>query len=576
MSRHDNDFEMALAVLTVEHHVLSATDAIRLLSAARASESGLDQLLITKVGAATLLPLTAFELGYPYVDLFSTASGYTEDVALVQLCDGAMLRSGLTLPLRAADGTVVVAMANPRSNQDMVAYITSVMPGPVTLAIAPASQILARLVGMDSADYSGAEAPVAGAGSAGAAGAASSAPVLTSESPVVAWVNSTLNRAVVDGASDLHFKFEADGSLLVRFRVDGALRRQNVPLRGREAQIIGTLLSKCPTIDVVDKLRPQDGTFSFSSASGRRIDARVGMLPQAHGVTVVIRLLDPENINRKLEDMGFSDATLEQMRRVVSSPQGAVFVIGPTGSGKTTTLYGLLKELPALKLNILTAEDPIEYRIPYIGQTQIRGDLGEKSLTFGRVLRSMLRLDPDVILVGEVRDSETAEVAMHAALTGHMVLSTLHAKSALGTYSRLAELGVKPYLSAESLSLAVNQRLVRRVHDCAIMEAPNAGEVGFLRRHQLEVPALVPRVRADGCPGCDGAGYRGRLAVVEVLEPSQLLRSLIAEGRPQSEVVKAAQDEGYTSILSDSHRHVVAGRTTVSEMLRCLDTGEMT
>jgi len=573
MSRRDGDFEMALAVLAVEHHVLSATDAIRLLSAARGSEAGLDQLLITKVGAATLLPLTAYELGYPYVDLFSTASGYVEDVSLVQLCDGAMLRSGLTLPLRAADGTVVVAMANPRSNQDMVAYITSVMPGPVTLAIAPASQILARLVGMDIGDY---ETDDGSGVELGAAATASSAPARVSESPVVAWVNNTLNRGVVDGASDLHFKFEADGSLLVRFRVDGVLRRQNVPLRGREAQIIGTLLSKCPTIDVADKLRPQDGTFSFSSASGRRIDARVGMLPQAHGPTVVIRLLDPENINRKLEDMGFSTATLEQMRRVVSSPQGSVFVIGPTGSGKTTTLYGLLKELPALKLNILTAEDPIEYRIPHIGQTQIRGDLGEKSLTFARVLRSMLRLDPDVILVGEVRDSETAEVAMHAALTGHMVLSTLHAKSALGTYSRLAELGVKPYLSAESLSLAVNQRLVRRVHDCAIMEPPNVGEVGFLRRHQLEVPALVPRVRPDGCPGCDSAGYRGRMAVVEVLEPSQLLRSLIAEGRPQSEVVKAAQDEGYTSILSDSHRHVVAGRTTVSEMLRCLDTGEMT
>jgi len=242
-------------------------------------------------------------------------------------------------------------------------------------------------------------------------------------------------------------------------------------------------------------------------------------------------------------------------------------------TSNTTTLYGLLKELDAVSKNILTVEDPIEYRLPNVGQTQIRGDLGEKSLTFGKALRAILRLAPDVILVGEVRDSETAETAMHAALTGHMVLSTLHAKSAIGAYQRLEELGVEPYLASESLSLAVNQRLIRRVHDCGTLEAPTKGEVSFLSRQGLPIPDRVMHVNKAGCIGCKQTGYRGRMAVVEVLEPTDELKTMVADRAPMPDILRIGRGDGYTSILSDAFRHVMEGRTTVNELWRCIDVG---
>jgi type II secretory ATPase GspE/PulE/Tfp pilus assembly ATPase PilB-like protein len=545
-----------------------------MISDAMNGRKPLARSLLEQVDVLVLLPVIAGELGLPWVDLYGADLAYRVDEDLIRRCDVKLLRKHSALPLRAADNSVAVAMANPRGDQDMVDYLKQRLPGPVTFVLASGAQVQQRLVAVDTTSYATVDTTPAATAGASSVAASSSLPTTVEENPVVEWVDNLLSRAAMEGASDLHFKFESDESLLVRFRIDGVLVRQEVPLRGRENEIVNALLAKCPTIDPFDKTRPQDGTFSFVTTGGRKIDSRLAMLPQVHGPTVVCRLLDPANINRRLDDMGFAPEILVQMRRAMQQHQGAVFVIGPTGSGKTTTLYGLLRELPAEQRHILTAEDPVEYRLPFIGQTQIRNDLGEKSLTFAKALRAFLRLDPDVILVGEVRDGETAEVAMHAALTGHLVLSTLHAKSALGTFARLEELGVDPYLTAETLTLAINQRLIRRVHDCGTVRAPNARELAFIRRRGLAIPEQVREPAPNGCPACNGTGYRGRIAVVEVLEPNDKVRTLIAEKAPQSEIAAAAAaGQGYTSILSDAYRHVLKGTTTMTEMLRVLDTG---
>lgn len=563
-----SDLQSAVAFLALAHKKLDPKLAARMLRTAT-SDDALVAALVTQVGESALLAAAAAELRIVFVDLHAHDTQWRPDEQIATTMDPATLKAYHVLPVRHKSGHLGVAMPNPRAQREVVDWVRSILGADVPLLIAPAAQIDARLVYLDSGnfeDVAPGEAIVE---------ATSAAPGTVVSNPVVEFVDNLLARAVADGASDLHFLSQADGTLLVRFRVDGVMRRQQVPLRRREKEILGALLAKCgDNIDATDRTRPQDGTFSFIAPGGRRIDARLGMLPQAHGPTIVVRLLDPANINRRLEDMGFAPSTLEQMRRAAHAPQGSLLFAGPTGSGKTTTLYSLLKEIDATSLSVLTAEDPIEYRLPNIGQTQIRSDLGDKSLTFAKTLRSMLRLDPDVILVGEIRDGETAETAMHAALTGHLVLSTVHAKTAVAVYQRLEELGVDPYVASESLTLAVNQRLVRTVHTCALWEAPTPTDVSVLDRFGLVVPDRVVHARPGGCPGCEHSGYRGRAAVVEVMEPTTTLKELVAVRAPRSQVLQEATTHGYTSIMADAYRHVVEGRMPVMELLRVAGAGE--
>lgn len=564
------DLERAVAVLALAYRAFPPEQAQALLSGPSADDdSHVAASLASMVGESSLLGVVAAELNMGFVDLHAPTAEWSVDENVAAQLGVSNLKEYRALPVRHTSGSLGVALVNPRAQGDVVDWVKGLLGRDTPILLAPQSQIDGQLVQLDAggfADVAPGEVDIE---------PEIAAPTAAEENPVVEFLDNLLARAVTERASDLHFLSNADGSLLVRFRIDGRLVRQAVPLRRREKEIIGSLLAKCgDNIDATDRTRPQDGTFSFIAPGGRRIDARLGMMPQAHGPTIVVRILDPENINRRLEDMGFSTATLAQMRRVVRSPQGAVLFIGPTGSGKTTTLYSLLRELPALEQSILTAEDPIEYRLPNIGQTQIRSDLGAKSLTFSKALRSMLRLDPDVILIGEIRDPETAETAMQAAMTGHMVFSTLHAKTAVAAYQRLGELNVDPYLSAESLSLAVNQRLVRTLHDCAVRGPVTTADVAVLERFNLPIPDEVAHPRPDGCAGCKGTGFRGRVAVVEIMEPTLRLRELISVRGPRSEITEAAISEGYTSIREDAYRHVLSGRIPVMELLSVAGAGE--
>jgi type II secretory ATPase GspE/PulE/Tfp pilus assembly ATPase PilB-like protein len=571
----DKDVQRAIAAVALrDDDLLSLHKAVELLAEARDEHVPAVDVLLRYVDEAKLRAVLAEELDVAFVNLSAADSGWTvDDDTMRNLDDLAALVKASAIVVRSTANVRMVLMSDPFVHDEIKDYLREEI-GEFVLGLGMPHQINARLGLLDTSDTSILE--VLDELAAEETPADQAAPTVAArQSPVVEWVEQLFSRAAVEGASDVHMQFQRDKSLLVRFRVDGVLTTIPVPpkLRHRETELVGALLNKCRTINPSDKTRPQDGTFSFTTPRGKRIDTRLAMLPQTNGPTVVTRLLDPENVRRKLDDMGFAPQTLSMMREAVTKSQGMVLMVGPTGSGKTTSLYGLLNELDAGKQHILTAEDPVEYRMERIGQTQIRSDLGDKSLTFAATLRAMLRLDPDVILVGEIRDRETAEVALHAALTGHLLLSTLHTNSAMGVITRLQELGVEPFAIGEALSLSASQRLVRRLHSCATFEAPTPGEVAFLQRQGFEVPDKVGHPRVNGCPGCRNSGYSGRVPVLEAFAPTEEIRLMIATEQPLPEIKKVASANGYVSILQDGFRHVQAGSTTVSELLRCLDSG---
>lgn len=540
----DTDIERALATLALDHQLVDPVAAVRVLRDARQSARPLVNMVREMVPEAPLLAAVASELGVRFLDLDSSdAVGLVTDDRVLRHVDVRLLTDHAALPLVAPDGSVVVAMANPL-DVDITGYLRTRFPPPLVFALAPRSQVQARLLALSSDDDAGEVTPTS-------------------------WVGRLLARAVAANASDVHLRFLADSSLMVRFRVDGLLRQVRFPdqLAGREQEVVGTVLARCPTIDPANLREPQDGTFSFS-AGGRSIDVRVGMVPQVHGANVTLRLLDSLVLRRRPEDMGFAPEHLEVMRAALAASQGSVLVVGPTGSGKTTTIYLLLNEVDAMRRNVMTVEDPVEYRLPFVGQTQVRADLGDRSVTWTRALRALLRADPDVILIGEVRDAEVARVAMEAAITGHTCVTSVHAHSAPGAYARMVQMGVAPYLVADAVSLIVSQRLVRRVHSCAAVGPPSAEDVAALTRLGVEVPDTVAQAR--GCTGCAGTGYKGRLATAEVLVPNARLRALVGSGAGAEALYDAAVESGWTPIAVDAARHLRAHATTPSEVARVL------
>lgn len=559
------DIERAVAVLALRHESVDAATAAHLIRQARSDDQKtLAALLSATVREEVILRGVAKALGIRFYDMYATTSEFAFDEQVFEQADGNFLRRFSALPLVDKQGRVVIAVCNP-GDVEMIDYLRSRYRN-FSLVLSPRSQVQNKL-----AYYASADLALPSLQNLPAAPSTPSGPTIAAaavqKSPMQEWLDAVLNRAVSEGASDVHFLFNADKTLLLRFRVDGVLRPQRVPPQIRPIEAAGAILSRCETMDSANFREPQDGTFSFEAA-GRPVDARVAMLPQSYGPTIVIRLLDSLNIRSRLDDMGFSPAHLQLMRTAIKSSQGTVLAVGPTGSGKSTTLYALLREINAAEKNVLTVENPVEYRLPMIGQTEIREGLGDRSLTFARALRSILRLDPDVILVGEIRDEETAEVAMQAAITGHLVLSSLHASSALGSYPRLSNMGLPPYLASEALSLIVSQRLLRRLHECAQPGAPAKEDVFALERLGLAVP---DRVRHPvGCGGCNNSGYRGRIAAVELLVPSQEFRALATMGATSAALREQAEKDGFASIQLDGLRHVREGRTSVTEMARVL------
>lgn len=556
-----SDVHRAIAVLSVVYGVLPEPDALDIIDRHENAGDAL-RVLLERVPVADIYPAIARELGIEFYDLHSKDQRYQVEPALLSDLNVDQLIEHAALPMVARDGQVVVAMGNP-SDVVILDYLASVLETSGIL-LADTNQVRGELLRFGSSAQANAlanERPVNETPSLAPSAAIAA-------SPVVEYVNTVFEQAVAMDASDVHFEFNQDRSGLLRYRIDGGLVTQRQPPVGREAEIIGTILARA-SMNASNLLEPQDGTFTFHAA-GRRIDARVSFLPAENGPSVVARLLDSANMRRRLDDMGFTPEQLVMMRRATRQSQGTIICCGPTGSGKTTTLYGLLNEVDAVHSKVMTIEDPVEYRLPYVTQTQIRTDRGDRSLTFARVLRAQLRQDPDTILVGEIRDAETAKVATEAAITGHLVLTTVHAPSAPEVYTRLVEMGVPVYTVAEAITLTISQRLLRRLHECAerrTVSDDDAASLALLGR-----PAPESAMYPVGCQGCRFTGYRGRVAVVEILRPTPELKRMVVERRPLSDIVAAAQEHGFVDIFNDGMRHVARGVTSIAEVLRVLSS----
>ena len=385
-------------------------------------------------------------------------------------------------------------------------------------------------------------------------------------SPVIRLVDTTIYTAIQRRASDIHIETQ-DDAVYVKYRIDGVLQSAMRPIDKRFHSTIISRVKVMAELDIAEKRIPQDGRFKLR-LPGKTIDFRVSVMPSVHGEDAVIRILDKESISEqfhelRLDILGFPEAELKRFRKYIAEPYGMVLVTGPTGSGKTTTLYAALSEIKTIEDKIITIEDPVEYQLKGITQIPINE---KKGLTFARGLRSILRHDPDKIMVGEIRDNETAQIAINSALTGHLVFTTVHANNVVDVLGRFLNMGVEPYQFVSALNCVLAQRLVRNICIHCKRQAKVSRE--YLIESQLD-PKLAESglfFEGAGCIECSGTGFKGRTAICELLDLTDNIREIILARRPNSEIKKAARDEGMRSLRESAVERVLAGVTTLREI----------
>lgn len=469
------------------------------------------------------------------------------------------------LPLRLEDGVLVLGMVDPLDvvAEDVVRLHTGYS---VRRAVIPRQRLLSLLGDDPDQEVEGLLGKLS-RDEVELLGALDDAPIEGEEygeqdAPIIQLVNALLVDAVGMEASDVHVEPQADG-VRVRYRVDGVLRVAcTIPRKIQNACI--SRLKLISMMDISEKRKPQDGRTRVR-VGGRSVDLRVSSLPSTWGEKVVLRILDRNAELIELDRLGMTGVDLERYRRMFHRAQGLVLITGPTGSGKTSTLYGTLRELNGVQRNIVTVEDPVELQLAGITQVQVNTRAG---VTFASALRCILRQDPDVMMIGEIRDYETAEIAFQSAQTGHMVLSTLHTNSAAATLVRLSQIGIPGYLVGDCLLGVVAQRLVRLLcRSCRREARPDAQTLQYLARAGVTAPP-GPTFAADGCDLCGGTGFRGRTGVYEVVAVTPNLKAGILAGRPEHELARIAHEDGSQSLLQDGLARVQAGETSLEELLR--------
>jgi general secretion pathway protein E len=482
------------------------------------------------------------------------------DAAIVPL-PAKFLREARAIPV-AEDGEIlVVAIADPADPYPPAA-LSQACNRPVRAVIGTPSDIEAAIDRL----YGNAPVVAAITDDAGDAEDVARLRDLAAEAPVIRLVNTLIARAVDARASDIHVE-PAENALVMRIRVDGVLREIDSPPRRLQAAIVSRIKIMA-RLDIAERRLPQDGRIKLS-VRGKDIDLRVSTLPSIHGESVVMRILDKGAVELELASLGIDGQSLAIWRGLLERPNSVLLVTGPTGSGKTTTLYASLKEITTESRKIVTVEDPVEYRVGGVTQIQVQPQIG---LSFAGVLRSILRHDPDIIMIGEIRDVETAEIAVQAALTGHLVLSTLHTNSAAATITRLLDMGVADYLITSTLSGVAAQRLVRRLcPHCreAFAPLPELVAQAGLSRHTAR-PLLY---RPTGCARCDGTGYHGRTTLFEVLPLSEQIRRLVLRRADAAAIQQAALAEGMRAMAEDGLVKALAGQTSLEEVLRVTREG---
>ncbi|WP_238323097.1 GspE/PulE family protein [Gorillibacterium massiliense] len=574
---------MRLGELLVMNGIITEAQLEEVLKAQVQTRKKFGEILVEKnfITERQLVEVLEFQLGYPFVNLFET----TIDMATVNMISESLARKHGIIPVERKGGKIKLAMFDPLNYEaiEEVRIATGMAVQPMIALKSEIDQGLNKYYGFQDSVQSFIE-------EIKASSTQEMMPEETETSdqsaPAVKLVNQLIHSAVQQGASDIHFDPQ-EREMYVRFRVDGVLHTEKTLPRNMQ-NVITARLKIISKLNIAERRLPQDGRIHMV-VDNRKIDIRVSCLPSVFGECIVLRLLDQSAGIKQIEELGFSPTNRESFEKVLKKPNGIVLLTGPTGSGKTSTLYSALNRLNSADVKIITVEDPVEYRLPGITQVQVNAQIG---LTFASGLRSILRQDPDIVMIGEMRDTETAEIAVRASQTGHLVLSTIHTNGAINTISRLVDMGIDPYLIASSLSCVVAQRLVRCVcRECSQSVPANEHELKLLQDHHLIAHGEVKQAEASGygffrnrsventkimlnrgagCSYCHKTGYAGRMAIHEVFVLDEEVRHLIAANRPLTEIKRHLAENGFGTMLEDGLGKVLNGRTTVEEVLKAV------
>ena len=552
-----------------------------LINNGKATESGINEALAQQKTTNDKIGVTLVDMGFIEEDDFTTAYsqqlGHKKadnfilleaDSKVAALIPEDFARENRVLGISSNDTTIVVAMEDPEDvvSIDSIKRLTNLNPDILVSGPELLEKALDKVYG-DIQKTAEVEETIDNitivSGEEGAQEEVDLSPDKASEedAPIVKLVNLIFQESIKERATDIHIE-PMEQQVYIRIRIDGVLQTIMTPPIASLSGLV-TRIKILSNLNIAEKRLPQDGRFSVKSP-GKDIDIRVSILPTVYGEKVVMRLLDKTGFDFNLTSLGFPKQNLSTFKKVINQPYGMVVVSGPTGSGKSTSLYAALKEIKSERTNITTVEDPVEYQLDGVNQVQVFEDIG---LTFGSTLRSILRQDPDVLLIGEIRDSETADIAVKFALTGHLVFSTVHANDAPGTVTRLLDIGIAPFLVGSCLNLVMAQRLVRRIcSNCKEEYEALAEELAMVGLDKSKIKG--PLYKGKGCAECRNTGYKGRLAIFEMVPMARDLRKLIYDNANEDEIRQTALGNGMTTLREAGLSRVLDGTTTVEEVLR--------
>ncbi len=552
-----------------------------LVNNGKATESGINEALVQQKTTNEKIGTTLIEMGLLEEDDFTTAYGQQlgykkadnfilleADSKVAALIPEDFARENRVLGVSSNDTTIVVAMEDPEDVVaiDSIKRLTNLNPDILVAGPSLLEKALDKVYGeiQKTAEVEQTiDSITVVSGDEGSQEEVDLSPDKASEedAPIVKLVNLIFQESIKERATDIHIE-PMENQVYIRIRIDGVLQTIMTPPIASLSGLV-TRIKILSNLNIAEKRLPQDGRFSVK-APGKDIDIRVSILPTVYGEKVVMRLLDKTGFDFNLTSLGFPKRNLNTFKKVINQPYGMVVVSGPTGSGKSTSLYAALKEIKSEKTNITTVEDPVEYQLDGVNQVQVFEDIG---LTFGSTLRSILRQDPDVLLIGEIRDGETADIAVKFSLTGHLVFSTVHANDAPGTITRLLDIGIAPFLVGSCLNLVMAQRLVRRI-------CTNCKEEYKASNEELKLVGLDPSkvdsplYKGKGCAECRNTGYKGRLAIFEMIPMARDLRKLVFDNANEDEIRQAALDNGMVTLRDAGLERVLDGTTSVEEVLR--------
>jgi type IV pilus assembly protein PilB len=543
-----------LGEILLSHQLITEEQLNEALAKQKENGKSLGRILVGMgaVSESALTSILAQQIGMRYVDL----GNFSIDISAAALVDGDMARRNLLVPIAYNEDRLVVAMADPTNvfALDDIRILTGLQIEPVVSTKEDILEAINRFARSEKEiefelDEGGRrereEREEADA----------------DDAPIVKYVNLLVTEAVADRASDIHIE-PMENDVRIRYRIDGVLHEIRRSPKQLHLGVVARI-KVMADMNIAEKRVPQDGRTSLE-LKGKSIDLRIASLPTIHGEKMVLRILDKSGALMSLPDLGISEGPLDVYKRSFIKPYGTLLVTGPTGSGKTTTLYATLNVLNDIGKNIITVEDPVEYRLPLINQVQVHYKAG---LTFASALRSILRCDPDIVMIGEIRDPESAKIAIESALTGHLVLSTLHTNDAPSALTRLLEMGIEPFLVASAVDCVVGQRLARRL--CERCKQEYLPDPEFLKKIGYDGNGDAARFyRPKGCAACNNTGFQGRVGIYEVMEITEAIESLIARNAPHVEISHQALKDGMATLRHDGFLKAKMGLTSLDEILR--------